>query len=231
MEAEQRQHIGDRHAVRHQDHAFAIGLEVTTTAGIEHRVRYGSHGKRERAGGIDVLLDFAHFRPEHTLDLLDHGGLLNRVGQVPGKAIQQVQRRPFAVDRQALAVGKDQGVLNHLAVHPKVHVDHLRRELPEGVLQDVLAGSAAGPASEQHGFDPAGRSLDVLVQPPPLFRIDLQPLHHHAGLGELFPERVTNSGRGFDHPGADALDRQLEVAHRLAQCALLAVHRFDLRFE
>ena len=79
VEAEQCQHVGDGHAVGHQDHALPVGLEVAAPAGIEDRVRNGRDREPEGAGWIDVLANLPHLGAEHPLHLVDCGCLACRV--------------------------------------------------------------------------------------------------------------------------------------------------------
>ncbi len=99
------------------------------------------------------------------------------------RSISWIRGRPLAVDRQPFAVGEDERELDHLAVDPEVHVDHLGGELAEGVLKDVLARRAPGAAAEQHGLDPAGRGLHVLFHAAALFGVGFQSLHGDACVG------------------------------------------------
>src|SRR5205823_6992634 len=81
----------------------------------------------------------------------------------------------------------------------EIHIDHLRGELTEGILQDVLARRATRAAAEQNGLDPACRRLDVFFHAAALLRIDLEPLDYQAGIRQVFAEGIANAGGAFEH--------------------------------
>ena len=181
-------------------------------ASVEDGIGDGGHGEANGGGGVDVLPHLAHLEPQDALDLLDQRGFFGRVLQGLAEPVDQLGGRPLAIDRQPLAVGQDERVLDHLAVDAEVHVDHLRGELAEGILKNVFPGGAAGAAAKEHRLDTAGRRLHVFLHAPPLLAIDLEPFHDDAGIGKILADRLANASRALENFGFDPLHRSLQHA-------------------
>src|SRR5260370_35559785 len=120
---------------------------MRAAAGVEDGIGNGSEGEADGGGRVDVLPHVADLEPQDALDLLYDRGFLGRVLHRLAEPVEQLGGWPLAIDRQPLAVGQNERVLDDLAIDAEVHVDHPRRELAEGVLQDVFASGAVGAAA------------------------------------------------------------------------------------
>ena len=146
--------------VRHDHHAAHERLGVGPG---QHLVGGIGHGRdRDRRGHrrVDVLPDLLGPRGDRLLHLpgacVAPCGILLRLHR-----LELRHGRPLGVDRQSPAVGQAQAELHDLAVHAEVRREHRRRELPEVLAEDVLAGSALGVPAGEDGGQPAN-DLPVL---------------------------------------------------------------------
>ena len=106
----------------------------------------GDDGEREgrRGLGMEVLADLAHPAFDLTLDLAAELRAALCVESRIGELLQRTARDPFRIDRKQLAARQPEAELDHLAADPDVALEHLRREVLERLLEDVLPRGASG---------------------------------------------------------------------------------------
>ena len=161
-----------------------MGADDRPAAHVVSGVRDDRQHKRRGRGRVDVLADLADPPLHLALDLA--GQLSPALGVEPGlgELLQGAARHPLGVDRQELAAGQPQSELHDLAADPHVPLEHLGRQVPQGFLEDVLAGRASGRAARDHAFEPpqagAGLFLDWLARR----QRGAQPLDDRLSLGQ-----------------------------------------------
>ena len=138
-----------------------------------------------------------------------------------GQLLERAAGDPLGVDRKKLSAGQAERQLDDLPAHPDVALQHLGWQVPQGFLEDVLAGRPTGGAARDHALEALEAGACLLLDRLAGGQRRTKAFNHGLGLAEALAHlcRLGLLGEAA----------RVEPAAQLGHLADLAVRATDQR--